>query len=448
MELERYQTVSRWLSRLRSNTARTNLYHLSRFMKWLDESKDEFASKSPDELVAFQKQATTEDRYRILDVVQIYVSSINGRHGYKLKIYSTIRSFFKHNRAELPSDSSFYINGDKPKVVGTLEPDEIRQIVLSSNPTYQAIFLCMLQGGMGREEFNWWNLNGWPQLSKDILKNPEIIRIDLPGRKRMRNIRPYYTFIGHDAIKVIRNWLPHRPPDAVSIFTDQHGNPVSKHAVKQYWDRHLVKLGIVNLRRNGEPGTRYGKNPHEMRDVFRSLWEKSPAKLSVAEYLMGHQVDPLEYNKAFRDEKWTRREYRKALPFLNILSSARPFGQVDEDIVESQARKIHDLDAEVTRLKTNTDYEALRAEVEELIAFKRNLQEFMTSTTIGIQPGYERLFSTESIGRVFKQAERYAKEEAGMSETELMLEKRRRDQELDRRIKQLEREGKVETRED
>ena len=162
---------------------------------------------------------------------------------------------------------------------------------------------------------------------------------------------------------------------------------------------------------------------------------------------MGHSVDPLEYNKAVRDEKWARREYRKALPFLNILSSARPFGQIDEDIVESQERKIQDLVAEVARLKSNTDYEALRAEVEELTAFKRQLDEFMTDASFGLRPGEERLFSVESIGRVLKLAERYGKDEAGMSELEIMLEKRRRDQELDNRIKQLEREGRVETRE-
>lgn len=35
---------------------------------------------------------------------------------------------------------------------------------------------------------------------------------------------------------------------------------------------------------------------------------------------MGHNVDPLEYNKAMGDTDYTAREYRKAEPWLNILS--------------------------------------------------------------------------------------------------------------------------------
>lgn len=59
---------------------------------------------------------------------------------------------------------------------------------------------------------------------------------------------------------------------------------------------------------------------------------------------MGHVVDPLEYNKAHYDRKWVRKEYTKALPFLNIMSSGRPFGQVDEDEIESLRRKVRELE--------------------------------------------------------------------------------------------------------
>jgi hypothetical protein len=76
---------------------------------------------------------------------------------------------------------------------------------------------------------------------------------------------------------------------------------------------------------------------------------------------MGHMIDPLEYNKSFRDVGFYRKEYLKALPYLQIMSSPRPFGQVSEEEVES-------LRAEVERLRAgrDTQIEELRRGLEEL----------------------------------------------------------------------------------
>ncbi|RJS88605.1 hypothetical protein CW700_07260, partial [Candidatus Bathyarchaeota archaeon] len=127
MVREGYESVEFWLGRLRPSTAVTNRYHFERFMAWMRVNGGEFAGFTPDELVEFQIGASGRDRFKILDLVQRYVNSLRGRHGTKVKVYSTIRSFFLHNRAELPRDRSFKIKGDRPKVVGSLTPEEIRQ---------------------------------------------------------------------------------------------------------------------------------------------------------------------------------------------------------------------------------------------------------------------------------------------------------------------------------
>ena len=313
-------SVKRWLGRLSPSTGVVGSYNLNRFLKWMRENGGEFAGMTVDDLVEYQKRAVGEDRYRVLDVVQDYIGGMKGRYGYKRKAYSVIRSFFMHNRAELPRDPSFRVKGDIPKVMGSLTVEEVRRIVLSSKPCYQAVFLCMFQGGMGREEWYWWNMNGWPSLRKALKRDDTVIRVGLPGRKRMRNIRPYYTYIGRDAVEAVWNWLNYRPSDATAIFTDQRDKPVSSHAAKQYWDRHLLKLGLIKPRPDASMRVRYGKNPHEMRDLFRTRWQKSGAAPEVAEFLMGHIIDPLEYNKAMRDRDYTSMEYMKAEPWLNIMS--------------------------------------------------------------------------------------------------------------------------------
>ena len=99
---------------------------------------------------------------------------------------------------------------------------------------YQAAYLCMFQSGMGQDEFEWWSNNGWEKLKEDLDKDLKVIKIDLPGRKMLKNERPYYSFIGSDAIDALRNWLKHRPgkdkkgKPTKAIFTDQFGKPLSK----------------------------------------------------------------------------------------------------------------------------------------------------------------------------------------------------------------------------
>jgi hypothetical protein len=325
---------------------------------------------TPDELVEFQKEVDRDSEFEILDVLVFpYVSEKEGTYNTKVKRYSTIRSFFKHNRVSLPRDAGFTIRADREKNQGTLTVEDIRNLVLSSNPMYQAIFLSMFQGSMDRDSFEYWNKNGLFSLSEQLDNDSRVIRVDLPGRKRLKNKMPFYTLIGKDAIEAIRRYLGEYPSrDRSGIFLDKFNNPVSKKAVYQYWMRHLRKIGIVGPSKGIVRSYQTGKNPHELRDVFRSQWEKSPAKGSVAEYLMGHVVDPHEYNKAHRDENWTRKEYLKALPMLNIMSSTKPYGQVKEERLEEQEKELQNLRAEVEKLR-NEKLQAgnITSHLEELV---------------------------------------------------------------------------------
>ena len=379
------QSVRNWLSRLAPSTQKMAEFHLNRWLEWTSLNGGELAPYSPDDFVEYQKTAGNGEQFKILDLAQSYILTQTGTYNYKKNMYAYIRSFFMHNRAELPRDRGFNIRGDKPKNRGDLKPEEIRDVILSSNPMYQAIFLSMLQGGMGQEELTYWNENGWESLKEHLKQESDIIRVDLPGRKTRKFEKGFYTLLGPDAIQAIRNYLPHRPGGADAIFIAQGGGPPGKRAIRTYWLRHLRKLGIVTPRvNNDDHGYRTGKGLHELRDSFRSLWEKTPAKASVAEFIMGHTVDPLEYNKAFRDEVWVMKEYRKALPMLQILSSGRPYGKVDEDEIEKLRRKNEELqnrlngyevsirqEFEAKNDKLNFKYNTLEKMVKELLSAQR-----------------------------------------------------------------------------
>ncbi len=93
----------------------------------------------------------------------------------------------------------------------------------------------------------------------------------------------------------------------------------------------------------------HGKHLHELRDLFRTRWHKSAADPVVAEFLMGHQVDPLGYNKAMKDEGYTKIEYLKALPWLNILSEdpskvPRELHERQQLVIQDQTRKMDQME--------------------------------------------------------------------------------------------------------
>lgn len=350
--------VENWLGRFAPSTVETYRFHFERWMNWMAENGGELAGLTTGELLDYQRGASNSDRYVILDLLQRHVREIPGRYNYKMKPYTAVRSFFMHNRAGLPPDKGFILRAEKPPVQGTLTIDEVKQVVMASNPLYQAVFLCILQGGMDERGVVDWSSTGYDTLIQDLTevkalrREDRIIRIRLPGRKKNRNIMPFYTYVGGDALEAVQNWLKRRPKDAETIFVNQYGDPLSEESMRTYWTRKLKRLGLVEPGEPGDKGIRYGKNLHEVRDVFRSQWEKSPAKGSVAEYMMGHQIDPLEYNKACRDEDWTLREYRKALLHLQIMSSGIPFEQISiEEAYKMKNQQLMIDEKEVNALK-------------------------------------------------------------------------------------------------
>jgi integrase len=371
-------SVERWLGGLSPSTAKTAKSNFNRFLAWIKANDGKFSSMSPDDLVLYQKQSIGDARYEILDLLQTYIQTREGTYQYKRSQMTAVHSFFQHNRVDLPRDINYKIRNTKEGVNGSLSPDEIRKVILSANKTYSTIFLCMFQAGLGEEEFIYWNLHGLAKLQEDLESDAQIISINLPGRKSNRNIKPYFSLLGGDGLKFLREYMATRPTlltkkhktrakeskktsAETAIFIDQYGYPVSKLAIYLNWSAHTKKAGV----NKGKGYT--GKNLHEIRDTFRTLFEKSPAEKSVGEFLMGHVIDPLGYNKAHQDQSWVMKEYRKALPFLNILSSERPYGLISEGLLEEQQAKIDAQQKQILELNEKVEMFTITPEVERMI---------------------------------------------------------------------------------
>jgi hypothetical protein len=314
-DFELIPSVKRWNSRLQSKRSPT--YRLMSWCKWL-ESKG--LTWHPDELIKIQGAAVGDERFKLLDLLQEFVAGSDLRAASKQHSYACVKSFFMHNRCDLPQDKSFKISSDYVKVEGMLTVDVIRQIVLRSNACYKALFLSMLSGGMGLGEVVYWSDNGLPSLLTQLENGAHPVKVNLPGRKKGRGTHPFYTFIGSDAIKALKQYFELYPHNSKAIFLNQFGDPITRSCIRLYWNRQLDVLGLKGEPQGKGKMMRYGMNPHEFRDVFRSRWEKSGAPGAAAEFMMGHVVDKNEYNKAYNDVDFATQAYFQAEDWLNILS--------------------------------------------------------------------------------------------------------------------------------
>jgi integrase len=362
VKLSEYPSVRKWLGSLNESTRTSYLWHLENFMDWARVNGGKFATKSPDELIEFCLDAAPRQINEFLDVKKAYLLSRRGRVGHKFNADKCIKSFFTHNRVELPADKTLNLHGNVPNVEGTLSPDDVKRIILSSNVAYQAVFLTMLGSGMGQAEFIAWSDEGLEDLKAQLGKDPKIIKISLHGRKGDKNQYNYSTFIGGDALVALKRYMAERGPRPGAVFINTQGKAITKMVLYMYWTRKLRRLGLSTYGKGWE-----GKHPHELRDVYRTLWRHSGVPVEYAEYFMGHReaFDKYGYDRTAQDEDELRKQYEAALPFLNILSESKPFKLVKEDEVTKLNTKIKDMEAQLEEAKHGQNGEIAELEVRQ-----------------------------------------------------------------------------------
>ena len=363
-ELDESPHVSRWLGKLSKGSYRTNYSRFLRFMMHLRSGDSRFSQSTISDLVDFQFNAVGTERFEILDILQNYVQNLKVRRhdGFRDARISTkecdywvVHSFFVHNRVGLPRDK-FIISSDTGPTEPKLTIEMLKEIVLTCKMVYSTIYLNMFFAGLGISELLYWSNNGWESLKKEIDEGKTTFTIYQPGRKKEKNRRPFRTRTGGDG----RNWLlryiegdrkkarasflrsqrqgaipPTMQFNPNVIFYTNRGTPMNNACIKKYWNRRLIALGYIKLLDNGMyGGNRYGYHRHLLRSLFSTQWSKSPVKNWLADAFMGHVTDPNGYNRAQTDLKWVAKEYRKVLPWLNIMTSNIPFELYDEENIE------------------------------------------------------------------------------------------------------------------
>lgn len=400
--LERDSCVRVWLGRVGD----CGIFAFPIFLKFVSEGlRDDsvLCGKSPGELVEFQLANMSDPRehFRILSVAQSWLDRQHLRKSTKATRFTYIRSFFMHNRVELPADRGFRFKSDMPPVEGKLGLEDLHRIILHCNPMYKTMFLMMFQSLSDEERFCYINVHHWEEILEHLTKNDGEFALYLLGRKEGKPFRTVFSTHG-DWAKALKEYLRATgQPIAGCLFRNEHGKPITPQNLRYYFNAHAVRCGVVKqftyccekcggetvkvkrshskfgIRKTAyvcklcgmvvfahdlkecNANVRYGVSPHEMRDLARTRWESSGANPNVAEFIMGHNVDQNDYLKWMKYEQtYPLKEYRKALPYLNILScdpDKIDKNQVDVQF-ESQKVQIESLSSQVAVLRSRQKF--------------------------------------------------------------------------------------------
>ena len=352
--------------------------------------------------------------YDWLDLGKLMVSS-------KKTLLGVVRGFFLANRVPLPQDRHRF-KSEKAPVLGELRLDEFRKILFASKLEYRCAFLMMFQSGSGVGELCYMNRVHARHIFDSVRKGERFIGLTMPGRKQKRNIQPYFTFLGGDSVDCLRQLFESRgwTEDTV-LFRTEKGDPFTRGSLGYYFRSIAFRLGFIKpvtpscldcggetvrrrLVKDGRDGkgysclvcgtfrlaseyhldrslmcsVRYRIRTHEIRDLFRTEWHRactfSGVDPDVGETMMGHSIDPLQYDKIMRDRSYGLGQYRKAVSWLNILSEDPR--KLDRSEVQSE---MDGMKKELSRLKSRDSkldglLEVLR-DPEKLQKFKRLMEE-------------------------------------------------------------------------
>ena len=319
--------VGLWLSRLDLDTRPANRSHFQRWMKWLN-VQPAWEDVTPRELLI--RQLESDDDYLALDLLQSYVNSRVLRKSSKRKAYSVIRSFFMHNRCALPVDLSFRVRGDRPPVEGKLTVKDVLEAHHAASVRYRSIILFKWQSFLDNERLIYANRHCADDVVKQIQTGVHPVRVELQGRKSNENDSEgrFYTFIGKDTVDALTKYFEEdrgwpRPGQPLWLTPDHRA--LTKSALGAAWMRLLRHMGKIP-KQKGPIGSRYGYNLHEMRDeatTYLHINAKSQGlDMDCVKFWCGQvgEIDPLKYDKFYREADYVRDQYLIAEPHLNIIS--------------------------------------------------------------------------------------------------------------------------------
>jgi len=340
---------------------------------WTIRSLCGWAGKTPGELLELQKAASTrtddKERFAVTDLVQNYIRRIQGRRGYKVVQYSTVKSWFRFHRRKLPDDydKDFVrsLKSDRPSVSTKLTTDVLRDALtkVRNDPRRRSMILVQFQSFSGVKELMLVNRHYGFLIAERIKAGEAPIELEMKWQRKTHT-KAWFTFIGKAAVEALKEYFERErawPKPGEPIWYSNRGkrDPLTVEAYCQMWARLMASLGyrppLPRKASGGGPWNRYGVGAHNMRDLAISQSQAAIGKTlrpqgtcfnpESAEYFSGHDIDELHYRQLHDlNPNYRREQYRIVERYIDPYErreftpdQEQEFNQMEERLAKLEA---------------------------------------------------------------------------------------------------------------
>lgn len=343
--------VQTWLDNVafsHSGCKSTEVNYRIWFKKFCD-----FIGRSAAEILAEYEESTDRDfKRKYARYVKGWISTLQ-REGYANKTITvhvtSVQSFFKYSDLPLghiPKGRAYvtFHNRDITK-------QEISHVLSISRIREKAFYTVMAQSGLRPQTVCNLRIKHVEKILDD--ETPIPCKIDVPRELAKGKYRGYFTFIGEEAVRHLKNYLRYRrnlTPQSY-LFTQLYSDESTEYSTYSHRFRNslltLRQKGIIEFEQKkiGKPSE---LRLYNLRKFFRKF--ANQAGFEYVQFWMGHIVTAgQEENYRPRDPEHHRQIYaEKAMPFLKIEDIA-PLETLG--IILQQSEEIETLKQELADLK-------------------------------------------------------------------------------------------------
>lgn len=349
--------IQNWLDTVafsHSNSKHTAKSYTLSFQRFLA-----FSDKTAEQILAeYEIYDDRTFKRKYANLVRAWISSLTHK-GYATKSISNylaaVKSFFKYN--DLPLG---YVPVAKNRVTfhnRDITKEEIADILTIARPRDRAFFAIMAQSGLRPHTICNLQLE---QLQPDFSEGRIPCKVDVPRDKTKGQYKAYFTFIGEEAVKHLKDYLKTKTnlTSESYVFTNYGTKePLSRPSISNKFRDAVLRLkakGELDFKQKGR-GKPSELRLYSLRKFFRKYAHQ--AGFEIVQFWMGHVVKAgVDESYRPRDPEFHRQLYtEKAMPFLRI-EEATP--RQTEKAIEKLEKQNQTLTAKVEKL--NKELEKLQ----------------------------------------------------------------------------------------
>lgn len=279
-----------------------------------------------------------------------------------------IKSFFKYN--DLPLG---YIPTRKRRITyhnRDINHKEVKLILGASRPRERAFYAILAQSGL--RPFTICNLRV-KHVKEDLISNRIPCKIDVPIEIAKGQYRGYFTFIAHEAVQYLKDYLHTRGTITKDDFlfakqgTKQQANPKSFSGLFCRTLQKLKEKGLIEVEQKERDKPR-DVRLYSLRKFFRK--HANQAGFDFVQFWMGHIVNTgQEEHYRSTDVEFHRKKYaEKAMPFLRLETATPTETEKTIDELKKQlAERNHEIKAmKETMTARDQEFKGMRETIAKI----------------------------------------------------------------------------------